>query len=80
MYEREKTYERDFWLKVKKARGYRIDLEKIIKEDKDRELSTRKIIKAYQIGLDNIELLEGACEMYKRYKIIRMTADFILNI
>lgn len=79
MYEKEKIYERDFWLKVKKARGYRVDLERIVKEDKVREESTRKIIKAYQIGLDNKELLEGACEMYKRYRLIRMTADFILN-
>lgn len=79
MSEKEKKLEREYWLKVQEARKYRIDLEKIVKKDKIREESTRKIIKAAQIALDNKEFLEGGCEMYKRHKMIRITSDFILK-
>ena len=72
-------YERDFWLKVKEARKYKIDLNKIIKKDKVRQESTRKIIRAAQIGFDNVDLLEGMCEMYRRYRLIRLATDFILK-
>lgn len=79
MSEKEKKLEREFWLKVQEARKYKIDLNMIVKEDKIKQESTRKIIRAAQIGLENKELLEGSCEMYKRYKMIRITSDFILK-
>ena len=79
MSEKEKKLEREYWLKIQEARKYRIDLEKIVKKDKIREESTRKIIKASQIALDNREFLEGCCEMYKRHKMIRITSDYILK-
>ena len=71
--------EKEYWRKIQNVRQYKIDLNMIIKEDKVRQESTRKIIKMAQIILENKELLEGGCEMYKRYKLIRMTSDFILN-
>ena len=79
MSEKEKKLEREFWLKIQEARKYKIELDKIVKEDKVREESTRKIIRASQIALENKEFLEGGCEMYKRYKMIRITSDFILK-
>ena len=79
MSEKEKKLEREFWLKIQEARKYKIDLDRIVKEDKIREESTRKIIRAAQIALENKEFLEGGCEMYKRYKMIRLTGDFILK-
>jgi|TARA_Y100000389_G_scaffold187852_1_gene209729 hypothetical protein len=79
MSEKEKKLEREYWVKIQEARKYRIDLEQIVKKDKIRQESTRKIIKSAQIALDNIEFLEGACEMYKRHKMIRITSDYILK-
>ena len=55
MSEKRKKVEREYWLKVQEARKYRIDLEKIVKKDKIREESTRKIIKAAQIAILTIE-------------------------
>ncbi len=71
--------EREYWLKVQEARKYKIDIDRIIKENKIKQESTRKIIKAAKIVLENKEILEGGCEMYKRYKVIRMTSDFLLK-
>ena len=79
MSEKHKKLEREYWLKIQEARKYKIDIERIIKEDKEKQESTRKIIRAAQIALDNKEFLEGGCEMYKRYKLIRLTGDFILK-
>ena len=79
MSEKEKKLEREYWLKIQEARKYKIDLNMIVKDDKERQESTRKIIRASQIALDNKEFLEGGCEMYKRYRMIRITGDFILK-
>ena len=37
MSEKEKKLEREFWLKIQEARKYKIELDKIVKEDKARE-------------------------------------------
>ena len=71
--------ERDFWLKIKETRKYSIEINNIKKKNLEKQESTRKIIKLIKICLENTDILEGACELYKRYKVIRISCNFILK-
>tara|TARA_B100000795_G_scaffold265318_1_gene247001 strand:- start:4298 stop:4540 length:243 start_codon:yes stop_codon:yes gene_type:complete len=68
----------EFWLKVKETRNYNIK----IKDESNNKIkfeSNKKIVKSIKICLENIDILEGICELYKRYKLIRISINFILK-
>lgn len=71
--------ENNFWLKIKKVREHPIIIENISEKNKEEEESNKKIILCAQQCLNNKEILEGTCELYKKYKIIRIGTEFVLK-
>jgi len=71
--------EHNFWLKIKKIREHHIILDNIKEKNKKTEESNKKIILCSQKCLNDKDILKGTCELYKKYKIIRIGTDFVLK-
>ncbi len=79
MNQKEIKLENEFWTKIKLLQELSIPLEKIQKQDKNKEEKTRKIIRAAQIVLVNTEILEGVLEIYKKHTLLKWGIDLFIK-
>jgi hypothetical protein len=69
----------EYWKKIKELRCLKIDLNSIVKDNKEKEIETRKIIKLFLICINNKYILEGCCVLYNKNAIIRFGMSMVFK-
>ena len=65
--------ENEFWIKILELKSLKIDINKVTKDD------TKKILKTFDICLNNQDILAGACVLYRKNTLLRFAINLVFK-